>query len=213
MNTIKHLIAAVFFSSLCLFIACSNARKKQVIQQQQSKDTLQKTLIVYLSRTGNTKAVAELIQSKMGGDLVALELAKPYPKDYQKNVEQVDAENERGYLPPLKTSVNVADYDVVFIGFPTWDMQVPPPVKTFLSENNWAGKVIAPFNTNAGYGLGSSQQQFELYCSEGSLKEIFSVKGGQEREGILYVMKGDKAEEVSGQLDIWLKKIGMKSGQ
>src|SRR5687768_17018143 len=38
-----------------------------------------KVLIVYLSRTNNTKAIAEIIHSYVGGKLVALELEKPYP--------------------------------------------------------------------------------------------------------------------------------------
>lgn len=42
-----------------------------------------KILIVYLSRTNNTKAIAEMIHNKVGGTLVALELEKPYPKNYQ----------------------------------------------------------------------------------------------------------------------------------
>ena len=38
-----------------------------------------KIFIVYLSRTNNTKAVAEMIQQKVGGRIVALELETPYP--------------------------------------------------------------------------------------------------------------------------------------
>ena len=62
-----------------------------------------KDLIVYLSRSHNTEAVAKIIQSETGGDLVAIELQTPYPADYRATVEQVQRENERGYLPPLKT--------------------------------------------------------------------------------------------------------------
>lgn len=40
-------------------------------------------LIVYLSRTGNTQAVARIIQKEVGGKLVALELVNPYPQNYQ----------------------------------------------------------------------------------------------------------------------------------
>jgi len=58
--------------------------------------------IVYLSRTHNTQAVAEIIHKYMGGTLVSLELAKPYPENYQQTVQQVVRENEAGYLPPVK---------------------------------------------------------------------------------------------------------------
>lgn len=46
-------------------------------------------LIVYLSRTGNTKAIAEIIHKQVGGKLVALELKTPYPANYQATVQQV----------------------------------------------------------------------------------------------------------------------------
>ena len=62
-------------------------------------------LIVYLSRTNNTKAIADIIQKNVGGKLEALELEKPYPENYKAIVQKVDNENETGYLPPLKTKI------------------------------------------------------------------------------------------------------------
>jgi hypothetical protein len=81
-----------------------------VAQQRPGKDqrlpAAKKVLIVYLSRTNNTKAIAEIIHQKIGGRLVALELERPYPADYRMTVEQVVHENETGYLPPLKRRSN-----------------------------------------------------------------------------------------------------------
>jgi len=123
-----------------------------------------KILIVYLSRTNNTKAIAEIIQRNVGGTLVALELEKPYPENYQQTVQQVVKENETGYLPPLKTKIDsIEKYDVVFLGFPTWDMKMPPPVKSFLHQYNLSGKTVIPFNTNAGYGVGSGFESVRNY--------------------------------------------------
>src|SRR6478672_3725653 len=141
---------AIFLSiifALCMSSGCLNA------QSMENK----KILIVYLSRTNNTKAIAEIIQRNVGGTLVALELEKPYPENYHETVQQVVKENETGYLPPLKTKIDsIEKYDFVFIGFPTWDMKMPPPMKSFLHEYNLGGKTVIPFNTNAGYGVGSS---------------------------------------------------------
>ncbi|MFV0607497.1 MAG: flavodoxin family protein [Niabella sp.] len=186
--------------------ACTNAQHQNVKTKIENKNIL----IVYLSRTNNTKAVAEMIQKKTGGDLAAVEPQTPYSKKYQKNVDEVQYQNEHNILPPLKTKIDISKYDTIFVGFPTWGMQLPPPIKTFLNENNWKKKVVAPFNTNAGYGLGKSKAQFEQYCSKGKITEIFTVKGGQEREGIMYVMESKKAVEVNNLLDRWLKKIILK---
>src|SRR6478735_7129289 len=149
----------------------------------------EKILIVYLSRTNNTKAIAEIIQKQVGGTLVALELEKPYPENYQQTVQQVVKELETGYLPPLKTKVDsIGKYDVVFIGFPTWDMQMPPPMKSFLHQYNLSGKTVIPFNTNAGYGVGSGFQTVEELCRNSKILEGFTMKGGVERDGQLFVI-------------------------
>ena len=114
---------------------------------------------MYLSRTSNTKAVAELIHQKVGGTVVALELETPYPADYDATVQQVARENETGDLPRLKTKIDrIEQYEFVFLGFPTWGMQLPPPMKSFLRQHSLRGKTVIPFNTNAGYGEGSSFQ-------------------------------------------------------
>lgn len=103
----------------------------------------EKILIVYLSRTNNTKAIAEMIHKNVGGTLVALQLEKPYPENYRATVDQVARENETGFLPPLKTKIDsIQRYDVVFVGFPTWGMQLPPPMKSFLKQYNLSGKTV-----------------------------------------------------------------------
>jgi flavodoxin len=147
-----------------------------------------KTGIVYLSRTNNTKAVAEMIHIEVGGDLIPLELQNPYPADYNAIVKQVSEENESGFLPPLKTKIELAQNDTIFLGFPTWGMQLPPPIKSFLNDYNLTGKTVIPFNTHAGYGLGSSLQTIGKLCSNSTKLEVFSIKGGIERDGVyLYI--------------------------
>ncbi|GAA0886334.1 flavodoxin [Sphingobacterium siyangense subsp. cladoniae] len=169
----------------------------------------EKILIIYLSRTKNTKAVAEIIHSTVGGDLVALEVANPYPEHYQTMVDQVAAENSQGYLPPLKTKIDSMDkYDIIFIGFPTWGMQLPPPMKSFLNEYNLTGKTVIPFNTNAGYGVGSSFETVIQRCPNSKVLEGYSTQGVKERDGILFVMEGDTEKTVKGEIQNWLKKIG-----
>lgn len=170
----------------------------------------QKILIVYLTRTGNTEAIAQIIQKNTGGKLIALELVNPYPKDYKAQVAQVVHQNETGYLPPLKTTIDsIQQYNLIFIGFPTWDMQMPPPMKTFLHQYNLVGKTIIPFNTNAGYGVGSGFQTVKELCPHSTILEGFSTKGGIERDGILFVIKGQRAIEAEKEVRTWLRRIDL----
>ena len=164
-------------------------------------------MIVYLSRTGNTEAIAEIIQQQMGGTLVALELATPYPEDYDAIVKQVAEENETGFLPPLRTKIDVKNYNIIFLGFPTWGMQLPPPMKSFLHQYDLSGKTVVPFNTNAGYGVGSSFATVEEMCPDATILDGFSIKGGIERDGILLVMEGEKAQAAEAKVKQWLQEI------
>jgi flavodoxin len=173
-------------------------------------DRSEKILIVYLSRTNNTKAIAEIIHDYVGGTLVALELKNPYPEDYKTIVEQVAKENETGFLPPLKTKIDsIEKYDLVFVGFPTWGMQLPPPMKSFLNQYDLSGKTVVPFNTNAGYGVGSSFDTVKKLCSKSKVLDGFSTKGGVERDGIYFVMEGEKEKQARDEVKKWLKKINL----
>jgi len=166
-------------------------------------------LVIYLSRTGNTKALAEIIHKRVGGELQTLELVDPYPEDYRAIVAQVAQENESGFLPELKTRLDLEKYDPVFIGFPTWGMQLPPPIKSFLAQSDLSGKTVVPFNTNAGHGVGSSFKTLRRLSPGSRFLEGFSVKGGIERDGVLLVIKGEQKERVGLMVDRWLEGIQM----
>lgn len=195
--------------SIICFFSCSKAQETASEKKESLKD--KKVLIVYLARTKNTKAVAEMIHQKVGGDLVELKLQKPYPEDYKAIVDQVAKENETGFLPSLKTKIeNIEKYDVIFLGFPTWGMQLPPPMKSFLKQNDLKGKTIIPFNTNAGYGIGSSFETVKELSPESEILEGFTMKGGVERDGILFVMEGKKKIEAEKKVKEWLQKINLK---
>lgn len=183
---------------------------------QQSNLTMTETttknpsiLIVYVSRTQNTKAVADMIQQSVGGDKIALELVVPYPKDYERMVDQVHRENETQALPALKTKIeNMDQYDTVFVGFPTWDMQLPPPLKRFFHQYDLAGKKVIPFNTHAGYGVGSGFDTVKSLCKDCDVRRGISIEGGKEKQGRLLVIQKDYAKQVRNDVNQWLQRLG-----
>jgi flavodoxin len=194
----KNAILLSITIGLCISFGYSNA------QSVSSK----KILIVYLSRTNNTKTIAEIIQRNVGGTLIALELEKPYPENYMATVQQVVRENETGYLPPLKTKIDsIQNYDVVFVGFPTWGMKLPPPMKTFLKQYDLSGKTIVPFNTNDGYGIGSSFETVKELCPNSKIPEGFTTKGGVDRDGKAFLVKDENRKEAEKEVKKWLQKI------
>lgn len=195
---------------LLLISACSSSQTKAISSKMDATIDSGKILIVYLSRTNNTKTIAEIIKSNVGGTIVALELEKPYPENYQATVQQVVKENESDYLPPLKTKIDSMDkYDIVFVGFPTWDMKMPLPVRSFLHLYNLSGKTVIPFNTNAGYGVGSGFETVKELCPNSKVLEGFSTKGGVERDGVYLAIKDEKRKEAEMKVKQWLQKLNL----
>jgi flavodoxin len=205
----NNLISYMLLAFYLLISACSSSQTHDINAGMNSISIdSKKILIVYLSRTNNTKAIAEMIQRNVGGTLVALELEKPYPDNYQQTVQQVVNENETGYLPPLKTKIDsIQNYDVVFVGFPTWGMKLPPPMKSFLHQYNLNGKAVIPFNTNDGYGIGSSFGTVKELCSNSKVLEGFSIKGGVERDGQPLLSKEEKRKEAETKVKEWLEQL------
>jgi len=203
-------MAHMLLTSFLLILGCSSSQTNNVNASMDSTLNSDKILIVYLSRTNNTKAIAAIIHKNVGGALVALELEKPYPENYQQTVQQVVKENETNYLPPLKTKIDsIEKYDFIFLGFPTWDMKMPPPMKSFLHQYNLSGKTVIPFNTNAGYGVGSGFQTVKELCPNSKVLKGFEIKGGIERDGIKLAIKDEMAKEAETKVKKWLQQINI----
>lgn len=201
----KQLIALLVLVSF----GCSSQGNDPQVANTVDRDP-ENILIVYLTRTNNTKAIAEIIHDKVGGTLVGLELQNPYPDNYRATVEQVAKENETGFLPPLKIKIeSIEKFDLIFVGAPTWGMRLAPPMKSFLRQYDLSGKTIVPFNTNGGYGVGSSFDTIREICANSTVLEGFSIKGGVERDGILFVMEGEKEEQAQEEVDKWLRKLNL----
>ncbi len=207
------LFVAPIGASISIVSGCSEPQQLRASDPVVASDSAQsderRVLIVYLSRTGNTKAVAQFIHERVGGTIVQLELETPYPSNYRATVQQVAGENETGYLPPLRTKIERIDqYEVLFLGFPTWGMQLPPPIKSFLREYDLNGKTVVPFNTNAGYGLGSSFDTVRELCMGCTVVEGFTTRGGVERDGQYLVITGLRAQQAENEVENWLRRIG-----
>jgi flavodoxin len=98
-------------------------------------------LIVYFSRTGNTREIAHQIHEMAGGRHRGTPDRGAYPNAYNEVVEQAREELRSGFNPALKTKVErIGSCDVVFVGSPNWWGTIAGPVKTFLSEYDLSGK-------------------------------------------------------------------------
>lgn len=108
--------------------------------------------VACFSKTGNTRAVADLIAQALGADVAEIRPAVPYPADYQAAVDRSRMELESGETVAI-APVALDDFDVLFVGSPNWWGTVAPPVATFLRTAPLKGKLVVPFFTHGGGGI------------------------------------------------------------
>ncbi len=161
---------------------------------------MKKLLIVYYSWScGNTERIAKTLQGVAGGELLKLDTAVPYSGSYNDVVEQGQREVHQGYEPELKpVGVDIADYDVIAVGTPTWWYTMAPAVKTFLHRNDFTGKTVVPFMTNGGWP-GHVIKDMESICSGAEFACEMRVKFDSNG--------GDHLETPEAKINAWAQSV------
>ena len=106
----------------------------------------QKMLVLYYSETGTTKTVAEELQKQLNADIESIEAVEPYSGNFQETIQRGQREMQSGEWPAIKPiQKKIADYDIIFLGYPIWFGTYANPIVTLVKENDFAGKTIVPF--------------------------------------------------------------------
>lgn len=108
-----------------------------------------KSLVVYYSRSGNTRFVAEKISQKIGGDIEEIIDKKRRKGPLGFVIGGFDATRGRKTdIAEMKKSPR--DYDLIVVGTPMWNKRITPAVRTYLEDNKFSEKRVAIFCTNNG---------------------------------------------------------------
>lgn len=103
---------------------------------------------------GRMRAIAEMIQDNVGGELFSIQTVENYPAGINEVIDQAAVEQDEDVRPELKTEIeSLDDYDTIFVGYSNWWADLPMPVYTFFDEYDFSGKTIIPFNTHNGSRL------------------------------------------------------------
>lgn len=114
---------------------------------------LERCLITYYSHSGNTKRIAKMIGELTKGRLYEMCPQNPYPSTYKAVLDQARKEIMNGVMPSLKGQLpSLDEVTAVFVGTPNWWSTIAPPVASFLSQSDLAGKLLIPFCTHGGGG-------------------------------------------------------------
>ena len=150
------ILAAILSFSM---VACSQSNNKKenkeapTAEKQENKEM--KTLIVYFSATGNTRAAAQKLAKEYNADLYEITPEQPYTDadlDWRDKTSRSTLEmKDKSSRPAIKGRCeNIADYDVVWIGFPVWWYTAPTIVNTFIEAHDLSGKTLNVFVTSGG---------------------------------------------------------------
>ena len=135
-----------------------------------------KNLIVYYSYGGNTEQVAKIIQSQIGGELCPIHTVKPYTGSYDEVVDQGQREVEKGYQPEIAYPViDFSEYDNIIIGSPVWWYTIAPAVCSFIAKNDFSGKKVYPYITNAGW-QGHALKDLSAGCKGAQVMDGLNVE-------------------------------------
>ena len=102
---------------------------------------------------GNNQYLAQLLQGETGGDLFPIETVQTYPGTTMPCWTSPTRSGATGpdlpWPPPLE---NLDQYDVIFLGYPNWNSDLPMPLYTFLETYDFSGKTILPFTAHGEAG-------------------------------------------------------------
>jgi flavodoxin len=122
-------------------------------------------LVVYYSKTGLTRKVGEAVS-----DLLQC--------DREELLDQKNRNGLQGYVSmalegPLKKRADIkepvkdpADYDLVVIGTPIWNMNLSSPVRSYLFRHRGRFKAVAFYATQGSIGSGNAFKEMEKICGK-----------------------------------------------
>ncbi len=100
---------------------------------------------------GRLRAVADMIQQNVGGDLFSIRTSVVYPTDGRELIDYAAQEQAENARPELTSHIeNLDEYDTIFIGYPNWWADLPMAVYSFFDEYDFSGKTLIPFNVHNG---------------------------------------------------------------
>lgn len=137
---------------------------------------MSKALVAYFSASGVTAKMAKKLADGIGADLFEIKPEVPYTRadlnwnnsESRSSVEMKDL-SSRPAIAEKKN--NMADYDVVFVGFPVWWYREPSIIDTFMEQYDFSGKTVVPFATSGMSPIGDSGRNMQALAPKAKVAQ------------------------------------------
>ena len=148
-------------------------------------------LVAYFSASGVTASLAKTLAEATGADLYEIKPKVPYTDaDLNWNDKQsrssIEMNDPTSYPEIADKGANIAEYDIIFVGFPIWWYVAPTIINTFLESYDFSGKTIVPFATSGGSGFGKTIEKLQPSVSgTATWKEGKLLNGRQSKDALI----------------------------
>lgn len=171
----KKLSTIILLASVLIFGSACKSNKGEQSEPQEGK-----TLVLYYSQTGATKAVAEELQKKLGCDMDSIVAVNPYDGDYGQTIERWKQEkNDSAKVEIKPLNVNLDEYDTIFLGFPIWGGTYALPMESFLADNKLNGKNVVTFATFGSGGIEKATLDVAVALPGADVREGYGVRNAR----------------------------------
>ncbi len=148
-----------------------------------------RVIVVYFSCTNTTKGIADRIVEATDVATWRIVPEVAYTSEdlnYNNSSSRANREqNDPSARPAIKGKCeNLADYDVIFLGYPIWWGKAPKVIFTFLESHDLTGKTIVPFSTSHSSGIGSSDTDLHRLATGAEWKQGRRFSGNESEETI-----------------------------
>ncbi|MBQ8131597.1 MAG: flavodoxin, partial [Bacilli bacterium] len=109
--------------------------------------------------------------------LFKVEPANPYAKDYDTCIEEAKQRQANHDAPIVANVPDISSYEVIYIGAPVYWSLLPEEMVTAIENIDFSGKVVRPFTTHEGSGLGSIPSQLKRICKGATVTDGLAIRG------------------------------------
>ena len=145
----------------------STTNESGIVNNNDNTNSNKKIAVIYFSATGTTKSVAETISDITKGDLIEIIPKEKYTdKDLNWNDKKSRTSiecNDSKSRPEISNTMNIDNYDTIFLGYPIWWGDVPHIILTFMDTYKLDKKTVIPFCTSGGTGISGSMNTLKKY--------------------------------------------------
>ncbi len=185
----KGNITRAMVASILMRCAPPQESPEQEVSETEEPSAGPRVLVACFSCTGNTERIAHYIADTLAADYYAITPEIPYTAadlNYDSSSSRTTLEqNTPDARPALAGMVeNMADYDVIFLGYPIWWGQAPKVMYTFVEGYDLKGKRVIPFCTSGSSGIGSSAKNLSASAPDANWLAGSRFGGNASREDV-----------------------------